>query len=77
MAGGQTGISTYIRELLRVLQVEDSENHYELLMAKCDADLIPVSSPNFSKTIVPSFIDHPLINLAWHNTVLPALGKKI
>ncbi|MDF7823250.1 glycosyltransferase family 1 protein [Pontiellaceae bacterium B12227] len=74
--GGKTGISTYIRELLRFLQLEDSENEYDLLMAKCDADLIPVSSPSFKKTVVPSLIDHPLVNLAWHNTVLPGLGKK-
>ncbi|MEI6890813.1 MAG: glycosyltransferase family 1 protein [Pontiella sp.] len=76
LEGGKTGISTYIRELLRGLQVEDSENHYELLMAKCDADLIPLSNPNFKKKVVPSLIDRPLVNLAWHNTVLPCLGNR-
>ncbi|MEE9369663.1 MAG: glycosyltransferase family 1 protein [Pontiella sp.] len=74
--GGQTGVATYIRELLRFLQLEDSENSYDLLMSKHEADLIPLTNPNFGKTIVPSTINHPLINLAWHNTTLAGLSKK-
>ena len=68
--GGQTGISTYIRELLRALQQVDSENSYDLLMAEKDADLIPLSNSNFEKSIVSSASTHPLANLLWHNTVL-------
>ncbi|MEA2069613.1 MAG: glycosyltransferase family 1 protein [Verrucomicrobiota bacterium] len=74
--GGQTGVATYIRELLRFLQLEDSENSYDLLMAGNDADLIPLTNPNFGKTVVPSIIGQPLVNLAWHNTALPVAGKK-
>jgi glycosyltransferase involved in cell wall biosynthesis len=76
MNGGQSGIATYIRELIRFLQLEDSENAYELLMARYDADLIGLSNPNFSKTVLPSVIGHPLVNLLWHNTALAAAGKK-
>ncbi|MDF7808876.1 glycosyltransferase family 1 protein [Pontiellaceae bacterium B12219] len=72
---GKTGISTYIRELLRFLQLEDSENSYELLMSQRDADLVTISNPNFSKTVIPSFAGQPLPNLVWHNTVLPMTGK--
>ncbi|WP_372807530.1 glycosyltransferase family 4 protein [Pontiella sp.] len=74
--GGRTGVATYIRELIRFLQLEDSENSYELLMARCDADLIALSNPHFSKRIVPSAVRQPLLNLVWHNTVLAAAGKK-
>jgi glycosyltransferase involved in cell wall biosynthesis len=74
--GGQTGVATYIRELLRFLQLEDTEDSFDLLMARRDADLIPVTNPNFSKRISPSFTSQPLLNLVWHNTVLAGLGKK-
>lgn len=74
--GGQTGIATYIRELLRFLQLEDTENSYDLLMTKCDADLITLTNPLFKKSVIPSTLGQPLLNLAWHNTVLPGLGKK-
>ncbi len=76
MDGGRTGVATYIRELLRALQLEDSANTYELLMARHDADLIPLNNPNFKKRVEPSFISQPLINLAWHNTRLAGIGKK-
>jgi glycosyltransferase involved in cell wall biosynthesis len=75
--GGQTGVATYIRELLRFLQLEDTENSYELLMARPDAGLIPLTNPNFSKRISPSFARQPLLNLAWHNTILAGLGKQL
>ncbi len=76
LEGGQTGVATYIRELLRFLQLKDSDNSYDLLMSKNDADLITLSNPNFSKSVVPSIIGQPLINIAWHNMVLAGLGKK-
>lgn len=72
MDGGQSGISTYIRELLRALQQADSDNAYELLMTGGNADLIPLSNPNFSKSIMPDLVGHPLFNLLWHNTALAA-----
>jgi len=72
MNGGQSGISTYIHELLRALQQADSENVYELLMTGADADLITLSNPNFSKSILPEVMGHPLLNLIWHNTALAA-----
>jgi glycosyltransferase involved in cell wall biosynthesis len=74
--GGQTGVATYVRELLRFLQLEDSENTYDLLMAKRDADLLTLSNPNFTKSIVPTVVGKPLFNLVWHNTVLPGIGKQ-
>ena len=76
LQGGRSGVSTYIQDLLRFLQVEDTENEYRLLMDRGDAGLIPLTNPNFSKRISPSFVSHPLLNLAWHNTVLAGLGKQ-
>ncbi len=64
-------MATYIRELIRGLQLEDTENTYKILMARNEADLIPLTHPNFEKTLYPSFINQPLTNLAWHNLGLP------
>ncbi|MDZ8118712.1 glycosyltransferase family 4 protein [Pontiella agarivorans] len=75
LAGGRSGIATYIRELIRFLQLADTENRYELLMTKNDADLIPISNPHFSKRLFPSYTEQALLSIVWHNTALPALGK--
>lgn len=76
LQGGRSGVSTYIRDLLRFLQLEDADNEYALLMARSEADLVPLTNRNFSKRISPSFTRSPLVNLAWHNTVLHRLGKQ-
>ena len=54
MQGGQSGIGTYIRNLVRFLQEEDLHNDYDLLMAQADADLITLTNPAFSKRIYPA-----------------------
>lgn len=71
MQGGQSGVATYIRNLIRFLQREDAENSYDLLMTRDEAHLIPLTHPNFAKTLSPPFINRPLVNLAWHNFGLP------
>lgn len=73
---GQTGVSTYIRELIRFLQLEDAENRYELLSLRSEADFIPLSNPNFSQNLLPNILNQPLMSLAWHNTALAGIGKK-
>ena len=71
MQGGNTGVATYIRDLMRFLQLEDFENQYDLLIPRNEADLIPLTNPNFEKVCSPSLIASPIINLAWHNLGLP------
>lgn len=71
MKGGTSGVAAYIRDLVRALQQEDAENRYDLLMAAGDADLLPLTNRNFSKTIYPPWIGRPVVNLAWHNILLP------
>ena len=67
MQGGRSGVATYVRNLLRFLQEEDAENTYDLLMARSEADLVPLTNPNFKKCLYSPFISHPVANLAWHN----------
>ena len=71
MQGGKSGVATYVRNLIRFLQLEDTENTYDLLMARHEADLIPLTNPNFKKTLSASFVNQPVVNLAWHNMALP------
>ncbi len=71
MEGGRSGIAAHIRNLLGALQREDAENSYDLLMARDEADLVPLSNPRFGKTLYPPFVNRPLVNLAWHNLGLP------
>ncbi|QBG48762.1 glycosyltransferase family 1 protein [Verrucomicrobia bacterium S94] len=75
LAGGRSGISTYIRELIRFLQLSDTENRYELLMSRKDEDLIPLTNPHFTKRIFSSYTERALLNIIWHNTALPRIGK--
>ncbi len=74
--GGRSGVATYIRELLRALQMEDAENHYDLLMARADADLVPLFNPRFARALHGNFTGRPLPNLLWHNTLLAAAGRR-
>jgi glycosyltransferase involved in cell wall biosynthesis len=75
LQGGRSGVASYIRELIRHLQQEDPVSRYDILMPLREADLIPLTSPNFQKRLYSNLISHPVTNIAWHNTVLPILGK--
>ncbi|MBC8206571.1 MAG: glycosyltransferase family 4 protein [Kiritimatiellales bacterium] len=76
MQGGRSGVASYIRELIRTLQIEDSANRYDIMMPLREADLIELTAPNFRKSLYPGLIANPVVNIAWHNTILPMLGKK-
>ncbi|MCK4563615.1 MAG: glycosyltransferase family 4 protein [Verrucomicrobia bacterium] len=71
MQGGKSGVATYVRNLIRFLQLEDAENRYDLLMARDETGLVPLTNPNFGKTLYAPFINRPVMNLAWHNLALP------
>ncbi|HEY5621846.1 MAG TPA: glycosyltransferase family 1 protein [Pontiella sp.] len=75
LAQGRSGVSTYIRELLRALQLEDSENSYDLFMTNEQAAQIPLTNPNFTRSIFPAVVGRPLLNQVWHNAV-PAVRRK-
>lgn len=76
MQGGRSGVASYIRELIRHLQKEDSQNTYDIMMPSREADLIELTNPNFQKSLYSGLISHPVTNIAWHNTILPMSGKK-
>ncbi len=76
MQGGRSGVGAYIRELLHRLQQEDSANTYNIMLPRRETDLIERINPNFQKTLCSDLVSHPVCNIAWHNTILPVLGKK-
>jgi len=76
MQGGRSGVASYIRELIRTLQRVDPANQYDIMMPLREAELIELSAPNFRKSLTPGLIANPVVNIAWHNTILPMLGKK-
>lgn len=71
MQGGKSGVGGYIQNLIRVLQEEDSTNRYDLLMAREEEDLIPLTNPAFKKRLYSPSISKPILNIAWHNLGLP------
>ena len=76
MQGGRSGVASYIRELIRTLQQEDSANNYDIMLPGRETDLIELTAPNFQKHLYPGLIANPIVNIAWHNMILPMLGKK-
>jgi len=75
LQGGRSGVASYIRELIRHLQQEDPVSHYDIMMPLRETDLIKLTAPNFQKSLYSNFVSHPVVNIAWHNTVLPIIGK--
>ncbi len=71
LEGGKSGLAAYTRNLLRALQLRDTKNQYDLLMARDDSKQVPLIRPNFTKRLYPSALNHPLLSLAWHNLGLP------
>jgi glycosyltransferase involved in cell wall biosynthesis len=71
MQGGKSGVGMYIRNLLRFLQEEDADNRYDILAAEHEAELVPLTNPNFSCIRYPAALARPIRNLAWHNLGLP------
>ncbi len=69
--GGRTGIATYILNCLKALSHIDSSNDYRVLIAKGSESLMPPLANNFQLVRYPDVTEHPIVNIAWHNSVLP------
>lgn len=76
MQGGRSGVASYIRELIRTLQETDRTNRYDIMLPARETDLIELTAPNFQKSLYPGLTANPVANIAWHNCILPILGKR-
>jgi len=75
LQGGRSGVAAYIRELIRHLQQEEHRSTFDILLPRREADLIELTSPDFRKTLFSSWTANPVVNIAWHNTVLPVRSR--
>lgn len=76
MQGGRSGVAAYIRELIHTFQQIDAENSYDIMLPMREDHLIELSAPAFRKVRYPDLMAHPVLNIAWHNTLLPLAEKK-
>lgn len=77
MQGGRTGVASYIRTLLKWLQAAPpADLSLEVLLPRRDAHWVPVTHPSFTLRPYPDALAQPVVNIAWHNLVLPALARQ-
>lgn len=69
--GGNTGIATYILNTLQALSHTDHLNEYTILLPESSQKILPPLSPNFVVSTTSNIIEQPILNILWHNTVLP------
>lgn len=68
---GQSGIGTYIRELISAIAKVDDVNEYDLLMLNEDKGQIDHLSSSMHVKLYSEMWRSPLTNILWHNTFLP------
>ncbi len=66
--GGKSGISDYMRQVIKVLM----QNHkIDLIMLEEDIDSFPLSHPNLTIIPVSNRLKKPIINMLWHLFIVP------
>lgn len=76
LQGGQTGISTYVTNLLQQLQYLDHQNNYHVFVPETEVHLLPPETNNFHYHSTSSSLGRPLRSLWWHNQTLPKLARE-
>lgn len=66
-----SGISTYIIELLRAMQKEDTTNSYDIIAPAYAKKALSFLHNRFHLETTTNFLDHPIASILWHHTALP------
>ena len=74
--GGKSGISQYIIHLLTEFEKIQSNEQFEILTYQDEKRIYLPASQNFSILRFPSSFRNPMLNVAWHQLVLPYWCKK-
>ena len=74
--GGKSGISQYIINLLRQFSLGDGSDQFEVMVYRNEQDLFIPNSDRLRPLCFGSGIRRPLVNLAWHQVMLPTLCEK-
>lgn len=73
--GGISGISQYLQNLIREFSCTGSEAHFELLVHRGEAEFFVPEGKNISVFYVSDRLRNPLLNIMWHQFILPVLCK--
>ncbi len=68
---GRSGIATYIFSMLNALGKLDQVDTFQIYTPSGCEELFPPLPSNFSFALSPSFVEQPLVNILWHNSLLP------
>lgn len=68
---GKSGISTYIRELLKAFQALDQQDEFTVWMQPQDAEVLKINHSHFKIKMTPNWLDNPILNVLWHQFQLP------
>lgn len=68
---GRSGIATYIQSLLRALDCASEEHEYDIWLAKGSERYLPKLGPHMHLRYSAPVIEHPIVNILWHNLQLP------
>jgi glycosyltransferase involved in cell wall biosynthesis len=62
----QTGVRVYGVQLLRELQIANTEFEFFVILRRRDASIYPASAQDFTPLFIPSAAEDALPNIAWH-----------
>jgi glycosyltransferase involved in cell wall biosynthesis len=73
---GQTGIAQYVFALLRAFAQSDAPHEFVLFVLRKDLPLFAEFRDTMEIVPVPEYFRPPMLNIAWHHTILPRLVGK-
>jgi glycosyltransferase involved in cell wall biosynthesis len=74
--GGFSGISQYVRNVLREFSIIGGQHRFEVLVFEDERNFFVPEADNFSSHIVSRKFQSPVTNILWHQTVLPRLCRQ-
>lgn len=72
----QTGVRVYATQLLRELQIANTEFEFFVIMRRRDASIYLTDAPQFTPLFIPSIAEGALSNIAWHWSGFSRLMRK-
>lgn len=75
LSQGKSGIATYVLNLIQALDRLNANVLYDVLTTQSGCGLLPPLSHHFVTQSSASFVENPICNILWHNSVLPLIAK--
>ena len=74
--GGRSGIGRYIISLLGELPSLAPEDEFEVVCYEDERDIFVPDGSRMATLTIPGWLRPPVVNIAWHQTALPALCRR-